>query len=167
MPPKKKVVATTYILKFKSNKITYILPIEESELTLSNLKFKLLAAINESGGLQNDDDEQEQGHESSGMPKSEFEEENIVVPKSEFEDPELELDDVDDMKIEDNSIIKSKIKINDLKLAIPRDIIQPYNNEWIEIKNDDQLSEVNFKDYLIFAFTTEDKFNIIEAAYDE
>ncbi|RLV96556.1 hypothetical protein JA1_000040 [Spathaspora sp. JA1] len=147
MPPKKTTNSIT-ILKFKSSQITYTIPF----LTITSLeqfKQELADAINNSGGIQPDEPVREQQQEVDDE-----DEENIPVPKSEF----IEEDDEQEQVL---------VKIEQLRIAVPRDLSAPYDNQWLEL-DDSSLSKIKFKDYNILAFSVNDEpFEIVEAAYEE
>lgn len=147
------------ILKFKRQKVTYVIPIDlnnKANKSLKSFQALLCNMINQTGGLQaNETDDSPMDEDNIEVPKSDFlgdEDEEIDVPKSEFID-----------NIDEKPIITEK----QIKLAIPKDRTQPYNNEWEEI-NDSILAEIQFKDYDILAFAIDDEqFEIIEPAFEE
>lgn len=89
-----------------------------------------------------------------------MDEDSIPVPKSEFE--------VVEQDVSGNGSDVQHVDPEELRVAIPRNRSSPYDNEWIEL-TEDNINEVEFKDYDILAFTTssDDKFAIVEAAYNE
>lgn len=93
---------------------------------------------------------------------------DIEIPKSELiDEPELELSEPTPETLTpapaSAPLIQSK-----LKLAIAKDKTAPYDNNWVELTTDDQLSAIIFNDYDILAFSYDDEpFHIVEAAYDE
>lgn len=91
--------------------------------------------------------------------KNLMDEDSIPVPKSEFE--------VVEQDVSVNGSDVQHVDPEELRVAIPRNRSSPYDNEWIELTNDN-INEIEFKDYDILAFTTgsDDQFAIVEAAYD-
>ena len=73
-------------------------------------------------------------------------EEDIAVPKSEY------IDDVDEIKeeVQDESAI-TKVLVDDIRVAYPKDSTQPYSNNWIELSEDSDIAELSLKDFDILA----------------
>lgn len=132
---------------------TYIVTIEPSN-SLEDIKYQLCDIINNSGGLPTTQD----------LDVKHEDEEDIEVPKSEY------IDDVDEIKEEtpDESAI-TKVLIDDIRLAYPKDSTQAYSNSWIELGEDADIAELNLKDFdiLAFAYGPEEQFQIVEPAYEE
>ncbi|CAK7892136.1 hypothetical protein CAAN1_01S07074 [[Candida] anglica] len=167
MPPKlkaKPVLVT--ILKFKRKRTTYSIPfnLSEKKVTLDWFISTLKDTIESSGGLQDDNDTTELG-ENNLENEDDL---DIEIPKSELiDEPELELSEPTPETLTpapaSAPLIQSK-----LKLAIAKDKTAPYDNNWVELTTDDQLSAIIFNDYDILAFSYDDEpFHIVEAAYDE
>ncbi|KAI5968589.1 hypothetical protein CANMA_002334 [Candida margitis] len=155
MPPKKAKKAAITILKLKNGKLTYLLTL--STITLDNIRQDLALAINKSGGIPSQDAEAEIKKQEEEIEEDIIDEDNIPVPKSEFEV-------IEDVGGGDAHQVDS----DDLRIAIPRNESSPYDSEWIEL-SDDTIDEVEFKDYDILAFATapDEKFAIVEAAYED
>lgn len=126
-------------------------------ITLDNIRNDLATAINNSGGIPSKDetDEIKRENEEENL----MDEDSIPVPKSEFE--------VVEQDVSVNGSDVQHVDPEELRVAIPRNRSSPYDNEWIELTNDN-INEIEFKDYDILAFTTgsDDQFAIVEAAYD-
>lgn len=164
--------------------------------TLTSIRTHLLEAINNSGGLPTRTEEEEFQDDEI------IEDENdIPVPKSEFADGEETdalNDDDDDRKDVEEGDLKMEMKqdkvtgkiigdIEQLRIAVPKNPQAPYDNEWIEL-TEENFDDVEFKDFTILAFAVrgrersgeredddeeedqiegEDLFYIVEAAYEE
>lgn len=112
-------------------------------------------AINLLGGLTLDD---------KSEPVSAIEEElETDILKSEFMGSPEENND----SVNNNNSIKV-VSPELLSLAFPKDKASPYDNEWIEIKDDKILTEipVNDNDILAFRYKDELNFDIVEPAYE-
>ncbi|CAD1813656.1 hypothetical protein FOB58_005183 [Candida parapsilosis] len=153
--PFKSKQATITILKIKSGKLTYLLPLET--ITLDNIRNGLALGITNSGGIPTQDENEDIKRENREQDL--MDEDNIPVPKSEFEV-------VEDLREVDGTT--QHVDPEELRIAFPRDRSSPYANEWIEL-TEENIDEVEFKDYDILAFTTStrDDFAIVEAAYDD
>lgn len=187
-PPKKKTTSTITILKLKKDKITYTLALTSP--TLTSIRTHLLEAINNSGGVPTQTEEEE-FHDDEIIE----DENDIPVPKSEFADGEETdalNDDDDDRKDVEEGDLKMEMKqdkvtgkiigdIEQLRIAVPKNPQAPYDNEWIEL-TEENFDDVEFKDFTILAFAVrsrersgeteyddeeEDLFYIVEAAYEE
>ena len=125
---------------------------------MDNIRNDLATVINNSGGLPKDEDVNEIKQEHEGEVDL-MDEDSIPVPKSEFEVVESVSGSSDEVK---------HVEPEELKIALPRDASSPYDNEWIEL-TEENIDEVEFKDYDILAFTStaDDKFEIVKAEYDE
>ena len=125
---------------------------------MDNIRNDLATVINNSGGLSKDEDVNEIKQEHEGEVDL-MDEDSIPVPKSEFEVVESVSGSSDEVK---------HVEPEELKIALPRDASSPYDNEWIEL-TEENIDEVEFKDYDILAFTStaDDKFEIVKAEYDE
>lgn len=132
----------------KKKSTTYIVTINSTS-TLIDIKTQLVNIMEQSGGLSSIDEVVD-----------ELDEEDIEIPKSDI----IEEDNMDEIKSEGN-----ELDINEIRLAIPNDVSDPYSNNWKEIKEDDDISEFNLKDYSIiaFAYGPEDEFVITEPAFEE
>ena len=125
---------------------------------MDNIRNDLATVINNSGGLSKDEDVNEIKQEHEGEVDL-MDEDSIPVPKSEFEVVDSVSGSSDEVK---------RVDPEELKIAVPRDASSPYDNEWIEL-TEENIDEVEFKDYDILAFTTaaDDEFEIVKAEYDE
>ncbi|KAI5964518.1 hypothetical protein KGF57_001010 [Candida theae] len=169
--PKKSKQATLTILKLKRVKLTYMLTL--TTITLNNIRDELAEAINNSGGLPGSQDDEkglaQRAREAEGGVEVEqdlMDEDSIPVPKSEFDVVESGIGSGD--KTVTGSKDVQFVDAVELSIAVPRNASAPYDNEWIEL-TEGNIDEVEFKDYCILAFktSTDDKFEIVEAAYDD
>ena len=126
----------------------------KKSFTLDNLKKSLAEAINFLGGLKLDDKTE---------PVGATEELEADVPKSEFIGSPQENDD----SVDTNNNI-SLVSPELLFLAFSKDKASPYDNEWIEIKDDKTLTEVpiNDNDILAFRYENDLNFDIVDPAYE-
>lgn len=133
--------------------------LSKNALTLKYFKESLAESINQSGGLELIEQEQQ--------PDNDIDENDIVVPKSEYMDNNETDKMLEDRENSGNVI--DEINANDLGLAIPKDKTSPYDNQWIELADDASIGNITFNDYDIIAFRyiDDDEFHIIEAAYEE
>ncbi|ODV81821.1 uncharacterized protein CANTADRAFT_19430 [Suhomyces tanzawaensis NRRL Y-17324] len=161
MPPKlsRKDAPEVTILKFKRQKTTYALPITGT-LSLEELKSSLTTAINSSGGL-NINDNEPANEDDIVVPKSELvDEDDIPVPKSEYLEE-------DASNIEENDSNSVTVTSSSIRLAVPKDKTQPYENQWIQL-TDGLVEDLKFGDYDILAFAYEqEEFYITEAIYED
>lgn len=156
------------IIKFKRATATYVIPLKfdaKLPLTVYDLKTKLIKAIELCGGLTLVETEKIVLEDDIEVPKSEFLDEEREQPE-EDEEEEVVVEDDDRLQIDEN-VVKN-VSIEDIKLAIPQDKSNAYDNKWIEIKTDEELQDLTFNDYDIIAFSYRDlNFEIVEATYDD
>ncbi|KAI5963012.1 uncharacterized protein KGF55_002804 [Candida pseudojiufengensis] len=166
----KKTVADITILKLKNGKITYTLTLQQ--INIQSIQNELAKTINNSGGVQ-----------STTEVKEEIDEDDIPVPKSEIDDEVSQIKQENDELLDEDNIPvpKSEFEINEeidittvkvepenIRLAFPKDISSPYDNKWVPL-NEENIDDVQFKDFQILAFVTNDEedFNIVEAVASE
>ncbi|CUM64301.1 LOW QUALITY PROTEIN: uncharacterized protein PRCAT00001901001 [Priceomyces carsonii] len=160
-PPKTSKISQLTILKFKRDRTTWVIPLDltiKNNFTLKVFKEKLKESINSSGGLIINDSESR----ASDYEAENEEEMAIPVPKSGYAD-EM------DVALDDDLNVVHQIGIEEIRLAIPKDKLSPYDNQWIELHEDESLQRILFSDYDIIAFryTGDENFTIREAAYVE
>lgn len=133
-----------------------MIPIKISSLAspkIDAIIVQLVYAINSSGGLLLEDNEE---------PDALDEEDEIDVPKSDY------MEEVD-IKEEPGLAPKKIVDVKDITLAVPKDKAAPYDNQWIELADEQNFDLIKFSDYdlIAFKYVDDENYAIVEANYED